>query len=560
MGDAVGYGNGVRIVLSASRAEMSHYGYNPFVAFTCTFPQLFSKIALEKYFTPDDLEDGRARFAPYGLRKAEALLAKEFGRENVVVSHYNNLGRFIGPGTKIFAATTMDPMGLAYVSTTYNSLIGFGGESLNAVEFRRMMRHPAIRKYRPKVVVGGPGVWQIRDTNSQKLFGIDLLFQGECERDLVEIFHKILNGEKVPEYYVATKPDPSEIPLITGAATYGTVEIMRGCGRGCHFCTPTMRKRHSFSLDHIMKEVEITVRCGSKAIFTTTEDIFLYECGPNFVPNREKIVNLFRTIASHPGVEYILLSHASLAPVVYDPKITEELAPILMEKSPWGPEQGYRERFITVEVGIETGSAALMRKHMRGKALPFSVDRWPELVVQGIGIMNDSGWWPLCTIMTGMPDETEEDVIATLELVDELRYHGAKMFYTPVVFIPIEEAILSKAKRSDLRNFTELQWEFIMKCWRNNMDFWMPQLRSSVALASFIYFISYLFWKHGSKIGAPMRYLMGFPYYYTSKKVGRECDREYCLDGRRSPLNANAGQGQAGELGGVGEASTERRI
>jgi hypothetical protein len=29
----------------------------------------------------------------------------------------------------------MDPMGLAYVSTTYNSLIGFGGESLNAFEF-----------------------------------------------------------------------------------------------------------------------------------------------------------------------------------------------------------------------------------------------------------------------------------------------------------------------------------------------------------------------------------------------------------------------------------------
>ena len=35
------------------------------------------------------------------------------------------------------------------------------------------------------------------------------------------------------------------------------IEIMRGCGRGCHFCSPTMRIRHSFPIDHIMKEVEI---------------------------------------------------------------------------------------------------------------------------------------------------------------------------------------------------------------------------------------------------------------------------------------------------------------
>lgn len=541
-------GEGVQIVLSASRAEMSHYRYNPFIAFTCTFPQLFSKMALEKYLQPDDHEDGRARFAPYGLRKVEALLAREFGRESVVVSHPDNLGRFIGPKTKLFAATTMDPMGLAYVSTTYNSLIGIGGECLNAVEFRRLMGHPALRERRPRVVVGGPGVWQIRDTDSRKEFGIDLLFQGECERDLLDVFHKLLSGEKVPEYYVASKPDPGEIPLITGAATYGTVEIMRGCGRGCHFCTPTMRKRHSFPIPTVLKEVETTVRCGSKAVFTTTEDIFLYECGPNFVPNREKILELFRAIASHPGVEHILLSHASLAPVVYDPRITEELAPILLAKSPWGPEQGYRQRFITVEVGIETGSAELMRKHMRGKALPFSVDKWPELVVQGVGIMNDSDWWPLCTIMTGMPDETERDVIATLELVDDLRYSGARMFYTPVVFIPIEEAILSRAKRSDLRNFSELQWEFIMKCWRNNMDFWMPQLRTTVAATAFLYFMSYLFWKHGAKIGAPMRYLMGFPYYYTSGRVGRECDREYCAERR------------AGAGGWVGGSGPQERI
>ncbi|MBM4248255.1 MAG: B12-binding domain-containing radical SAM protein [Euryarchaeota archaeon] len=523
---------GVPIVLSASRAEMSHFGYNPFIAFTCTFPQAFTKLVLQKYFAPDDLPDGRARFAPYGLRKVEALLAAEFGAENVVVSHYSDLDRFVGPATRVFAATSMDPMGLAYVSTTYNSLIGVGGESLNAVEFRRLMNHPALRRHRPRMLVGGSGVWQIRDTNSQSQFGIDLLFQGESERDLVGLVRKLLAGEKLPPYFVAGKPKWEDVPQITGAATYGTVEIMRGCGRGCAFCTPTMRKRRSVPVEQVMREVGTTVKCGSRAVFTTSEDIFLYECGPRFVPNREKIVELYTAISRQPGLDYILLSHASLAPVVYDPKIPAELAPLLLAKTPWNRSQGYRQDFITVEVGIETGSVRLMQKYMRGKALPFSVDNWPELVVQGVGVMNDSDWWPLCTIMTGMPDETEADVIATLELVDDLRASGARMFYTPVIFIPLEEAILSKARRSDLKNFTGLQWEFIMKCWRNNMDFWMPQIRGAVGVAASLYFFSYLFWKHGGKIGVPMKYLMGFPYHYTNKKVGKECDRDYCLPSR----------------------------
>jgi len=543
---------GVPIVLSASRAEMSHYRYNPFIAFTCTFPQAFTKVVLEKYFRADDHPDGRARFAPYGLRKVETMLAAEFGRDNVVVSHYADLDRVVGPNTKIFGATSMDPMGLAYVSTTYNSLIGLGGESLNSVEFRRLMNHPALKKHRPYTVVGGSGVWQIRDTKSQEQFGINLLFQGESEHDLVNIFKKIMKAEPVPPYFVAEKPRWEDIPLISGAGTYGTVEIMRGCGRGCAFCTPTMRKRRSFPISHIMKEVETTVKCGSRAVFTTSEDIFLYECGPNFVPNRQKLVELYSSIAKQPGLEYILLSHASLAPVVYDPKIPEELGPILLEKTPWNRADGYRQDFITVEVGVETGSTRLMRKYMKGKALPFGVDRWSELVVQGVGIMNDSDWWPLCTIMTGMPGETESDVIATLELVDDLRAAGSKMFYTPVIFIPLEEAMLSKAKRSDLKNFTSLQWEFITKCWRNNMDFWMPQLKRAVGAASALYFFSYLFWKHGRKLGAPMRNLMGFPYQYTNKKLGRECDQEYCLPPKErqrlllkpEPLAAQAAGGE----------------
>ncbi len=522
--------DGYPIVLTASRAEANEYDDNPFAAFICTFPKKLSGLALREHL--ENLasnEDGTAKQTIYGLRKVESLLTKEFGEGTVAVAHYDQLHRFIGKNTKIVGISSMDPMGLAYVSTTYNSLIGFGGEALNAAEFEKLITHPSIQQFKPKIIVGGAGSWQINDSGMQDKWGIDVLFQGEGEEDLVSVFKKMLNNEPVPRYFVANKPDRRKIPPIIHAACYGMVEITRGCGRGCQFCSPTNRTKYSFPLEYIMKEVKTNVEGGSSTIFTVTEDIFLYKSKPQFVPNREEIVKLYKTIASYPGVEYILLSHASLAPVIYDKKLLEELSPILLEKTRWRPElhKSYSKRFVSVEVGIETGSVRLMKKYMKGKALPYTVDNWPEVVVQGVGIMNDYDWWPLCTIMTGQPDETEDDVRATLDLIDDLRNHHAKMFYTPVLFIPLKEAMLGNQRRTNLKGLSELQWEVIARCWRNNIDFWRPDMKWMLNPMFFFSHWLYARWKHGKKATVPMMHLAGFP---IAQKTNKLCAPEYCQD------------------------------
>jgi radical SAM superfamily enzyme YgiQ (UPF0313 family) len=522
--------DGYPIVLTASRAEANEYDDNPFAAFICTFPKKLSGLALREHLeNTASNTDGTALRTIYGLRKVESLLIKEFGAENVVVAHYDHLHRFIGKNTKIVGISSMDPMGLAYVSTTYNSLIGFGGEALNASEFEKLISHPAIQHYKPKIIVGGAGSWQIHEAGMQQQWNIDVLFQGEGEEDLISVFKTMMDGTSIPSYFVAKKPNRKKIPPITHAACYGMVEITRGCGRGCQFCSPTNRTKYSFPLEYIMKEVKTNVDGGAKTIFTVTEDIFLYKSKPGFIPNREEIVKLYKTIASYPGVEYILLSHASLAPVVYDKKLLEELSPILLEKTRWRPElhSSYSKRFVSVEVGIETGSVRLMQKYMKGKALPYSVDNWPELVVQGVGAMNDYDWWPLCTIMTGQPDETEDDVRATLDLIDDLRNHHAKMFYTPVLFIPLKEAILGNQRRTNLKNLSELQWEVIARCWRNNIDFWRPDMKWMLNPMFFFSHWFYARWKHGKKATVPMMHLAGFP---IAQKTNKLCSPEYCRD------------------------------
>jgi radical SAM superfamily enzyme YgiQ (UPF0313 family) len=527
---------GVPIVLTSPPNEISDYNLDPFVAFLSSFPNnfLLRTVVKKKFLNPKDDEDGKAVFAPYGLRKVESLLLEKFEKSDIAVVHPGNLHRFVGPKTKVIGISTMDPMGLAYATTTYTSILALGNESINNAEFRNLISHPAIQKYKPKIIVGGGGAWQIEEEKKLDEYNIDTLVLGEGENSVVDIFHQAVNGGKLPRIIRSTRPSPNSVPVIRHASTYGVVEITRGCGRGCQFCSPTMRYRTSFPLGHIMKEVKINIECGSKMIFLATEDIFLYKSERKFIPNREAIIELVKSIADCQGVEYIQPAHASLAPVVYDPVMVEELSHILIEKTRWTPElrRMYKRRFISVEIGIETGSVKLMKKYMKGKALPYKIENWPELVTQAIGIMNDHDWYPLATIMTGLPGETEEDTLATLDLVDELKHY--KMFISPILFVPLEDCLLHDASRITLEHLSDLQWDFIASCFRYNFDFWVPEAKWRVMLGSFLLYVLFYSWKHGPKAFYPMIKMSGLSDTYIGRKIFKGCDPRMCNFGEEA--------------------------
>ncbi|RLG57128.1 MAG: hypothetical protein DRN83_02605 [Hadesarchaea archaeon] len=500
---------GTTIVLTSDLPTMSDFGGDPFIAFLSTFPHRIVRPILKKYFKPQLDEEGRPKFVSYGLRRIESILSREFGEENVVVAHPETLNRFVGDETRLIGISSHDPLGFAYVSRTYNSLLGFGGDSVNYFYFRQLMRHPVIQnrnKEKTKVMVGGPGAWQIKEMDLQHEFGIDILVHGDAEHDLTNLVHDVLDGKKIEKEVVMGPVDPEKdnIPPITKPASYGCVEITRGCGRGCRFCYPTTRKRYSFPIEFVMKEVEVNIKGGVKSIFVITDDIFLYEVQPRFVPNREKVVELFSKIAQFPGVEEIHLSHAAMAPVVVDPKMIEELSPILLEKT---KRRLNGEPYVTVEIGIETGSIKLMKLGMRGKALPFDVEQWQEIVDTGLGILNDNSWYPLCTFLVGSPDETEDDTLATLELFDKIK--DKKLLYVPVLFIPIKGTSWEREKCVGFENITELQWEVISSAWDRNIKIWKREDERILKTIGFFFYWTYLRWKYGAKSIRPVMKFLG---------------------------------------------------
>jgi len=523
--------DGYPIVLTSSRSEISRFSGDPFGAFVATFPKnVIPRVILkDEWFLPEDEPTGRAKFMPYGLRKVEALLAEEFGESNVIAVHPGNLHKYVGPKTKVVGISSMDPMGSAYVSFTYNSILGLGGASVDELEFCDMITHPSILKYKPKVIVGGAGAWQIRDAKKIEEYGVDCLVHGLAEMVVTDVFRKAMNGDSLPKEVYGKRVPENRIQTIKRASSYGVVEITRGCGRGCQFCSPTNRNRLSLPLDLIMKEVEVNVKGGSNSIFTATEDMFLYKCGPKFVPNREAIVKLYESIASYPGVDFIHLSHCSLAPVVSDKKLLEELTPCLMEKTRYNPKfrKGYPKPFVTSLFGIESGSVRIMKKYMKGKALPYDCEDWHDIVVQGSGIYNDNGWRPMGTIITGWPDETRDDTLESLELLDKMK--GIDMFFVPLLFIPLEDSLMRNERSMKLDYLTDEQWEFISKCWRYNIKNWASDRKIIFGFAALLSYVFYFRWKHGKKILRPIMMIAGLDSF-VGKKIAKECEKELCAE------------------------------
>ena len=471
--------NGIKIVLTASATEMSDFFDNPFIAFTGGFPSLpvnlyqaiSSKFGVYGY-PPVPYNEKGAKFAPHGLRKIEAcLLENGFDDEDVITVHPNQLQSVVGKDTKIVAISSMDPMGLAYVDLTYTSFIGFSEECCNSFEFRRLMTSKTLKKSKAIKIVGGAGAWQVSGKKTRKILGIDHIILGEGEKITPRIFYKVINGEALPPIIKGTPSNAENIPKIKKAALHGGVELMRGCGRNCQFCSPTMRKRREFSLKKIMDEVKVNVDGGNNFITLISEDMLLYGCqSPKFVPNREAVYEMAESIGKFPGVDVIQPVHISLAAAAADPELMFRISEVWRDESHQikGRYHLKGKVMMTAETGVETGSPRILEKFMRGKPLPFTCKEWPEIVVQACGILNDNDWIPLTSFLLDMPGETEDDTMKSIELVDEMRNYN--VFLMPVLFVPLGDCVLRNARKANWSKVSDASYELFIRCWEYNVE------------------------------------------------------------------------------------------
>ena len=467
-------------VLAASSTEASEWNHSIWQQMlSATIPQKLSK----KFFNPAAFEneswpDGRAKYVPNGLRMVETLLLREYSKADVVVCYTDQLGKFVGPETKVLAIHAHNPLGISYATDVYSRLAGENLMPVNAHEFIKIVTHPIIQEYKPKIVVGGPGAWQLEKANRLDEFRIDYLIDGEIERVFAELFQRILKGDpSLPRIVKLPKdmqPTVEEIPVVRHRSTFGVCEITRGCGRGCQFCSPATKVGRSFPLEHIIASAEVNAREGATEVMLASEDMFLYEQLPNFETNVPALEKLFKSIIAVPGIETIQTSHITMAPVVKDPTIIERLSPLIVPYSHLRHKDSTDPDKCIVDpiIGLETGSPRLFNTYMKGKAYPYKAHQWRDVVLKGMEILNRHNWFPFCTFILGLPGETDEDTKQSLDMLYDLRH--ARGMFVPTFFVPLENTRMEKTKGAKLIEMTDLQWEFFFTCWKFNMECWRP--------------------------------------------------------------------------------------
>ncbi|MFQ6075238.1 MAG: B12-binding domain-containing radical SAM protein [Candidatus Bathyarchaeia archaeon] len=460
---------GHEIVLTADRSLMSDYLCQPFLRglrFASTsilHTPLFFRLVCPPV---PAVEGGVASFAPYHTRRTEAaLLDYGFERGQVVVVAPDKVNRFIGPETRVISITTKDPLSMIHHYSLLNPL---HRESYSSMAFRELIKNPHLRRYGSKVVVEGPGAWQLADQKVLEKFSIDCVVVGEYPTTVIPpLFESMIRGETTPSVVYSDYVDADSVPMIRGGVTEGLVEVARGCNRRCRFCTvPRLRCR---PIDDIIAEVKVNAEWGQHSITLRSDDILNYKANGVSV-NHEAVISLYESVRKVDGVKRVGQCYFSLASAASEPALIAEISDII--------GVGCREYpYTTGLTGIESGSSRMIGAHMPGKAKPFSPSDWADIVEQGFGVCNDSHWVPLGMLILGFPGEKEGDVTETLALVERLRPY--KSVLIPFVFKA--KGALDRTESFELKDMRRCHLELVRAVFQHNVHWGKRLIREQMA-------------------------------------------------------------------------------
>lgn len=486
--------NGYKIVLTAPLTEtIDHAGY--FIQMSmASLPMWLEGILNKKYPKWREVEynaDGSARYMPAGVRLLEASLLRKYSSDDIACCYPEDLGKFVGPDTRVVGVSTHNPLGVTFAAGVYTSIFGSSRQPINSHYAREMFATIKVNPHRRnfRVIVGGSGGWQIVNTGSFEELSVDCVVEGRSEsEDVLALFDKAIRGEELPRQIDVAHPKTREAILVPDKrTTFGVVEMTTGCGRRCQFCLPDLNPQIDMPKANIMTAVRANVRDGNKQISLATEDMFIWGQvhteTPFYFPNREALLDLYQSVVDTPGVEQHVLSHATMAPAVVDPILIERLSDMLLDKSPIRLPMlstHPQKKALVPLIGLETGSVRVAKQIMPSKGVPFPIDEWPSVIIRGLEVLNRNNWFPAITLIIGAPGEGDDDVRATLDLIYEVERRGLFAFFIPSIFTPLHDTRMETKKGvAETRELSPLQWQLMMKCWKMNLrpgqaSWWAP--------------------------------------------------------------------------------------
>ncbi len=414
-------------------------------------------------------ESLRAIQAPMGLRRVEAALAAGgFDPAEVAVVAPENLSAAIGPDTRIVGVSSGDPLGLGMNSTTMAGLMG--GEPYTSAWFRALIGTLSGLKeaggFKFEAVLGGPGAWQVVPESNgaaSPIRGIDRAIVGYCEDRICGLFRDIVRGIRGGFAVACEGPAADAIPPARGATTMGIVETSRGCGLGCGFCAVGRAPMLHVPRATILADVGVNVGAGVRNISLAGEDLFRYGSRGAADVRPAEVLGLLRGMRGVPGVRLIQADHANVSSISrFSTDELREVRRLLAGDTGCG--------FVWLNVGVETAAGELLEAAGGGpKMRPFGAFEWADAARAQVVRLIEAGFFPLVSLVVGLPGEEEGHVRRTIEWVEGLRRHRLAVF--PMFRAPIRAG----DRGFSAGDMTERHRELFAKCYEINFR-WIPQL------------------------------------------------------------------------------------
>jgi len=412
---------------------------------------------------------GRAHAAALGIRRLEAALIDHIGLDpnEVVCTTPEILPKLLGPWTKVVGVSSSDPLGRGMSNTTTKNF--WKGELYTKVWTERMMQQirRARDKYGFKVVAGGAGAWQwVGDKQITEQQGIDTVFEGYGEFAGVQLFRDILAGREPPPYACQSTTAAESIRPIRGASFIGIIEISRGCGRGCRFCTLSDKKMAHLSHDTILSDIETNLANGITSVVSGSEDLFRYGSDGIHV-QFEPLHGLLSEMKQLKGLSFMQIDHANVTSVL---QLTDEQLQEIRSLLTWQKPS----KFLWVNLGVESANGRLVAAASKAKVAPFQPDDWADMVRETVHRLSRCGFFPVLSIVLGLPGETPDDVQCTLDLVNELSQKQPMVVF-PVFYEPYRSDEIQNDMRFGMEKFRLDHLELYSTCYEINFR-WVPKL------------------------------------------------------------------------------------
>ena len=411
---------------------------------------------------------GRARVAPLGIRRVEAsLLARtNLTDADVVCTTPEALGGLLGPWVRLVVVSSSDPLGFGMTNTTTTNF--WMGQLYTKTWMNRMMAQikESKRLHGFLVIGGGQGAWQwIHHPQRREEHGIDVVFEGYFENQGPKLFEALLAGAPPPEHVIESGNCCENVVPIRGASMLGVIEQSRGCGKGCPFCTLAFKRMDHLPMETVVADIDTNVRGGMPAVMSGSEDFFRYG-GKGWQVDFDKLRLLLKAMREVTGVSFMQIDHANISSVLQlDDLQLKEIRRLLT----WSEPTDY----LWVNMGVESANGELVRANGPAKIAPFKPADWPELVIEAADRMERTGFFPVFSIILGLPGETPDDVRRTHDLARKLSKRRCVLF--PIFHEPVLTEHPRKGERFDLAKMSANHLELYITCYEINFR-WVPKL------------------------------------------------------------------------------------